>query len=118
MADKRKQNSADHLVSSITQHIQELAEATDLAHLNEQMRAYLDMCATFHQYSPNNIWLIKMACPHASMVAGFHKWKELGRYVKRGEKGISILAPILVKEKDCHKDDPRKLVGFKIVYVQ
>ena len=98
----------------ITQHIQELAEATDAARMSEEMLSYLDMCAKFHKYSPQNVWLILMTSPQATMVAGFKKWRTMGRYVCKGEKGIPILAPILVKVND---DEDEKLVGFKVVYV-
>ena len=48
----------------------------------------------FHSYSWGNVLLIRLQCPHASMVAGYGDWKtKHGRQVKRGEKGITILAP-------------------------
>ena len=59
----------------------------------EDFKNYLNYNAQFHTYSANNIMLIKMQNGQASRVAGFNKWKELGRSVKKGEKGINILAP-------------------------
>ncbi|MBN1837463.1 MAG: hypothetical protein JW820_16530 [Spirochaetales bacterium] len=53
--------------------------------------------AKFHRYSLGNAMLIAWQRPKATHVAGFHTWKKLGRRVKRGEKGIRILAPILRK---------------------
>jgi len=53
----------------------------------------------------------------ATHVAGFYKWKEMGRYVSKGEKGIPILAPILVKRFDSDAENDKELVGFKVVYV-
>ena len=111
------QNPSSELKNKITQHIQELAEATDAARVSEEMLSYLDMCARFHKYSPQNVWLILMACPQATMVAGFKKWRTMGRYVCKGEKGIPILAPILVKQADEDEEVSEKLVGFKVVYV-
>jgi hypothetical protein len=105
------------LKAKITEHIQELAEATNAARLSEEMCQYLDTCAKFHRYSHFNIWLILSANPEATMVAGFHKWKSMGRYVMKGEKGIPILAPILAKQKDEVGEEVDKLVGFKTVYV-
>ena len=56
--------------------------------------AYLNAMSKFHSYSANNLLLILLQCPHASQVAGYTTWKkDFGRNVKRGEKGIQILAP-------------------------
>ena len=67
---------------------------------SEQYRTYLNTMAKFHNYSFNNTLLIAMQKPDASLVAGFHKWKnELGRTVKKGEKAIKILAPAPYKRK-------------------
>ena len=51
------------------------------------------------------------------MVAGYHKWRSMGRYVRKGERGIPILAPILVKSLDSDDEDAKELVGFKVAYV-
>lgn len=59
-----------------------------------QYQAWLNTLAKFHRYSFNNVLLIQMQRPGATCVAGFQAWKKkFGRTVKRGEKGISILAP-------------------------
>jgi N-terminal domain of anti-restriction factor ArdC/IrrE N-terminal-like domain len=60
---------------------------------------YLKTQATFHSYSFNNTCLILDQCPHASHIAGFQSWKKLNRSVKKGEKGIRILAPIVHKDR-------------------
>ena len=96
MNNTKPQYTSKELSAQITERIQELADATDTARVSEAMLEYLDMCAKFHKYSPNNLWLILMAKPEDTMIAGFHKWREMGRYVKRGEKGIPILAPVIV----------------------
>lgn len=62
---------------------------------SEVMENYLSFLAKFHSYSPSNNFLIRTQCPHATHVAGYDKWKELGRQVRRGEKGISIFRPII-----------------------
>ena len=55
---------------------------------------YLKTMSRFHRYSCNSVLLISLQCPWATRVAGFHTWrKDFGRTVKRGEKGIRILAP-------------------------
>ena len=69
-----------------------------------------------------------MQCPTATRVAGFYAWKELGRFVKRGEKGIQILAPMVGQrrrkddaDRNSSPDDNSKpapvLIGFRAVYV-
>ena len=104
------------LSTRITKHVQELAQATDAARISEEMLHYLDMCAKFHKYSPQNVWLIMMSKPNATWVAGFQKWRTMGRNVLKDERGIPILAPILVKVNE-NGDAEEKLVCFKVVYV-
>lgn len=60
---------------------------------------YLAMLAKFHRYSFGNVLLILSQKSDATHVAGFHTWKQLGRFVKKGEKGIVILAPIVIRPK-------------------
>ena len=62
---------------------------------SETLAAYLTAMARFHNYSFGNILQIARQRPDATRVAGFGAWKELGRFVKRGEKGIQILAPVV-----------------------
>ena len=75
---------------------------------SDNFRQYLRTMSRFHRYSLNNIILIQQQCPHATHVAGFTKWKnEFGRNVRKGEKGIKILAPTPVKKKiEMTKIDP------------
>lgn len=69
------------------------AGITDLFQ-SDQYAAYLRSLSKLHHYSYGNIFLIKLQCPHASMVAGYGDWKrKFGRHVKAGETGITILAP-------------------------
>ena len=111
------QNSSSDLKARITEHIQELAQATDAARVSEEMLRYLDMCSRFHQYSPCNVWLILMSQPNASYVAGFKKWQSMGQFVRKGEHGVPILAPIISKVTNDKGDEEQRLVGFKVVYV-
>jgi hypothetical protein len=109
--------TTNDLVSKIEAHIRELAEATDAARVSEEMQHYLDACSKFHSYSLHNIWLILITNPKATRVAGYKRWLSLNRYVRKGEHGIPILAPVLIS-KD--KEDPipeKTVVGFKVVYV-
>ena len=110
-------NSSDDLQRRIQAHLATLAQATDEARKSKEMQCYLNFCAKFHNYSPGNIWLIFLARPDASLVAGFHKWKSMGRFVRKGEQGLPILAPILIKQEDEDGLEKQVLVGFKVVYV-
>lgn len=75
---------------------------------SEQYKAYLTAMSKFHNYSFNNALLIAMQKPDASLVAGFGKWRDdFERHVKKGEKGIKILAPSPYKvKKQMEKIDP------------
>lgn len=60
---------------------------------SEKYKKYLRTMSSFHNYSFNNAMLIYMQSPDSTMVAGYNTWKKLNRYVMKGEKGITILAP-------------------------
>ena len=113
----QSRSSSTELKDKIMEHIEKLAKATDAALVSEEMHRYLEMCARFHHYSPLNVWLILIAKPDATMVAGFKKWQSMKRFVRRGERGIPILAPILAKVVNSEGDEEEKLVGFKTVHV-
>lgn len=113
----QKKFSAKELNLRIQQHINELAQATDEARSSKVMLDYLDFCSRFHDYSLGNIWLIMQFKPDATFVAGFHRWISLNRFVRKGERGIPILAPIIVNEDEKDGIEIKRLVGFKVVYV-
>ncbi len=82
------------------------------------MLRYLDAFSRFHRYSLYNTWLILMNRPDATHVCGFRQWNSFNRFVKKGEVGIPILAPISVKqETEENKEDRLILRGFKICHV-
>ena len=60
---------------------------------------YLQTMSKFHRYSFNNTLLIAMQRPDATLVTGYRNWQTMGRQVKKGEKGITILAPAPIKRK-------------------
>lgn len=107
--------------------------ATNIKLLIEQLEAgksdaltnYLTAISRFHHYSFGNVLEIARQMPTATHVAGFWTWKNLGRSVNVGAKGIRILAPIVgVKrkqeeeaEKDITKQNTRVLLGFRNAYV-
>jgi antirestriction protein ArdC len=106
--------------------LKELAEALQSGR-SEELLKYLDFCSKFHKYSFGNCMLIAIQFPSASMVAGFNRWKELNRFVKKGEKGIAILAPLIVRSKKDTKEssdgaepadrEAPYLKGFRVVHV-
>jgi N-terminal domain of anti-restriction factor ArdC len=81
-----------------TKAIEELARALEAGH-SEALTQYLAAISRFHKYSLHNVMLIVLQQPAATHVAGFHTWHKLGRHVRKGEKGITIFAPILRREK-------------------
>ena len=100
--------------------IEQLSQALERGH-SETLREYLAAMARFHRYSLHNIMLIASKRPDATHVAGFQTWKQLGRYVKKGAKGILILAPVPLR-KDAEASDreeatERPVVHFRAVYV-
>jgi antirestriction protein ArdC len=103
------------------QAIEQLVEALNAGN-SEALTRYLGAMAKFRTYSFLNVLLILKACPTASRVAGYKTWQSFGRQVKKGEKGILILAPMFRKQAenpDEAKDTEtsRTLSGFRPVYV-
>ena len=114
---KKAKNKAADLRKKIDGHIKDLAHLTSDSAKSTAMKIYLDTCARFYQYSPNNQDLISMFCPHATHVAGFRKWTDFNRFVRKGEQGIPILAPCKYK-RDPDDDNSGMVVrGFRVVYV-
>ncbi|MDD5702309.1 MAG: ArdC family protein [Dehalococcoidales bacterium] len=70
---------------------------------SSQFRLFLTTMSKFHDYSIGNQILIMLQKPDATRVAGFNTWKDMGRWVKTGEKGIAILAPIFPPRATCEK---------------
>ncbi len=87
---------------------------------SEELTRYLSMLAKFHKYSFGNVMLILSQKPDATHVAGFNTWKQVGRYVRQGEKGIVIIAPMAFrKQEDVAKngEQPETVLRFRGVYV-
>jgi antirestriction protein ArdC len=84
----------------------------------EKFKRYLAFAARFYRYSANNSLLILVQRPGATRVAGYRRWRELGRQVRRGEAGIRILAPIFRTVEDEESGEKtRILCSFKVVKV-
>ncbi len=101
-----------------------------IAALNDALRAghsetlerFLESLARFHNYSFNNALLIALQRPDATRVAGFHAWRKFGRFVKKGEHGIAIFAPMSRrKDRDERQqtaiEGEAAVFGFRIAYV-
>ncbi|MGA8597941.1 MAG: ArdC family protein [Bryobacteraceae bacterium] len=117
------QNSTSEIASQALDTLAAALEAGNSAALT----AYLGVMARFHKYSWANCLLISMQRPNATHVAGFRAWLSLGRHVRKGEKGIAILAPIICKVKDETKNRQNedastvetvgRVAGFRTAFV-
>jgi len=111
--------------------LQELANALKQGK-SDKLLEYLGMLSKFHQYSFGNCILIYMQKPDATLVAGFGRWREQNRFVRKGEKGIAILAPLVGKRKKdsdasepqpqstnatSKENSPKVLYGFRVVHI-
>ena len=104
----------------VSKAIEELSQALERGH-SETLRNYLAAIGRFHRYSLQNVMLIASQKPTATHIAGFHTWHKLGRFVKKGEKGILILAPIVRRKNESAEqnetDESSTAVGFRAAYV-
>ena len=107
MADHRRDRpSRSALLDQLEAAVLDLRDSSAWA-------AYLAAQARFHRYSPRNVMLISMQRPDATHVAGFGTWRSLGRQVRKGERAIAILAPMVVPDEDGQ----RQVRGFRWVNV-
>ncbi len=117
MADDKARKMAEEALDRLSAALE--------AGRSEALKQYLGAMGRFHRYSWGNVLLIASQRPDATQVAGFHTWHDLGRWVKKGEKGIMILAPMLVKQRDAataakeaaKPDEVFRLTGFRTAYV-
>ena len=108
----------------IAANVKLLIEQLEAGH-SEGLTAYLTAMGRFHNYSFGNILEIARQMPDASRVAGLYAWNQLGRKVKKGQKGIRILAPMIgvrrkkdnEAEKDIGAQNQAVLIGFRSAYV-
>jgi hypothetical protein len=119
--DSKKPTTKQELIAI---NIKLLIEQLEAGH-SEALTNYLTAMSRFHNYSFGNVLEIARQMPTATRVAGFWTWKNLGRSVKAGQKGIRILAPIVgvrrkkdeEAERDITKQNTRVLLGFRNAYV-
>jgi antirestriction factor ArdC-like protein len=109
--------NADDLKKLTTESLKQLASMLDEGQI-DRLTSLLTTMARFHRYSLHNVCLIVAQRPAATRVAGFHTWRTLGRFVRKGEKGIAIMAPIIARRRDdANEEQPRTIVGFRAAYV-
>ena len=109
---------------AIQANVELLIEQLEAGH-SDALTSYLTAMGRFHRYSFGNILEIARQKPDATRVAGMYAWNQLGRKVKKGAKGIRILAPMIGtrKKKDAEKTTDTTathkpvIVGFRSAYV-
>jgi len=106
----------DQVRKQIDDALEELGEQLEQG-ASEQLLAYLSAMARFTRYSWGNILLISLQRPDASRVAGYQAWRKLGRQVKKGEKGIAIMAPIVRRGKKEEDEKKDRVFAFKTAHV-
>tara|TARA_A100000171_G_scaffold45925_1_gene50205 strand:- start:1731 stop:2708 length:978 start_codon:yes stop_codon:yes gene_type:complete len=129
--DKSAYRAADReekeqLIKQVTEEAYELLAQDLKAGRSESLLAYLEAAGRFHQYSFNNMMLILLQRPDATRVAGFRAWNKFNRFVRKGEQGIVVLAPVTkvvgrheeTQADGSKKEVPiRRVVNTKPVYV-
>jgi hypothetical protein len=121
ITESKKPSTKQELIAT---NVKLLIEQLEAGH-SEALTNYLTAMSRFHTYSFGNVLEIARQMPSATKVAGFWTWKNLGRSVKAGQKGIRILAPIVgvrrkkdaEANKDITKQNERVLLGFRNAYV-
>src|ERR1039458_1813248 len=104
-------NNHPELVAQLTAGISTLTSS-------EEWQRHLDFQSRFHHYSFGNVLLIAAQCHRATRVAGFNAWRKMNRFVRKGEKAIWILAPMVYKNADAEEGESDRVIrGFKFVPV-
>jgi hypothetical protein len=128
MAPKQSRpDPADRLAAIHAQLVTAVEQLVD----GDAWRRMLEVAARFPTYSSRNVLLIALRRPDATRCCGIRTWNSLGRRVRKGEKGIAILAPCLYRKRDENPEpaDPgqntdtasrraaKELRGFRVVHV-
>ena len=123
MEDNSNINNRKTIREQVTEILDQLEKGVAELFESDRFKEYLTCMSKFHNYSFNNTLLITMQRPDATLVAGFNAWKDKhGRMVRKGEKGIKILAPYKYKvdAEPEHEGEESKTIertGFKPTYV-
>ena len=105
----------DELKMLTTTALDKLATLLDEGQ-SDRLTALFKTMARFHKYSFGNVALIATQRSTATHVAGFQAWRKLNRCVRKGEKGIAILAPIIGRRRDAGADDAKAVLGFRAAF--
>jgi len=103
--------------------LRRLAEGVRQLTTSDRWTSWLNVQRRFHRYSWRNTVLIGLQKPDATQVAGFHAWLGMGRHVRKGERGIAILAPVAHRSRirDEETGDETVVVGaprtFRVAHV-
>src|SRR5438093_7234673 len=97
--------------SPLNETLARLEQAVAEIHDSETFRRYLDAQSRFHTYSPSNALLVLLQRPDATRVAGYVTWQQLGRQVRKGERGIRIVVPMRRRKRaeDTEEDDESRV---------
>jgi antirestriction protein ArdC len=125
ISESKKERSYIMAKVKTAELLKELDERIDKVQSSEELKEVLKFFSKFHNYSYHNSILIMMQKPEATLVAGYRQWqKKFNRHVKKGEKGIAILAPFTYKKKSdvdssLNSDDEKEVTKtyFRPVYV-
>ena len=119
MSGAERQQARERAQERAQAALDRLGEGVREVYQSERWESWLRSLSKFYDYSLGNTILIAMQMPTATHVASFRSWKrDFNRYVKRGERGIEILVPMLVKDRDEDADEERRrLVGFRVGHV-
>jgi len=103
-APEKKETAADkkraEADAKVKRLLGELEMGVEELMTSEGWQNHLDVMSRFHNYSFNNQWLIAHQMPGASKVSSFKNWQEMGRQVNKGEKALSVLAPMMITLRD------------------
>ena len=101
MSKAERQQAREKAQERAQAALDRLGEGVREVYQSERWESWLRSLSKFYDYSLNNTILIAMQMPTATHVASFRSWKrDFNRYVKKGERGIEILVPILVRDSD------------------
>ena len=112
VASARERREQAHR-ARLDEALRQLEAGIDAILESDGYQRYLAAMGRFHRYSYGNILLILAQQPGATRVAGYRRWQALGRQVRRGERGITIITPRFSQEKDPDSGEKREvLAGF------
>ncbi len=103
--------SPEQRAARLAQAHEQLAQAVAAAATDAGWRAWLGAAARFREYSPTNQLLILLQRPGATRVAGYRVWQSLGRQVRKGERGLTILAPVRRRGTSTSGDSASESTG-------